>query len=109
MLVRQISLDDVKCFPAGTDIDLCVERDNPHKWVVIYGDNGLGKSTLLKAFGVGLTGQPALNALLPTAEGWVRGNHPTAQIHVIFQKGPGDTSTGYPRARPFQLNWLLVG
>jgi len=64
MLVRVLRLDKVKCFPAGTDIDLCVGKDSPHKWVVIYGDNGLGKSTLLKAFGAELGAAEPHRAIL---------------------------------------------
>src|SRR5690349_10864092 len=55
LLVRETALE------ASTGIDLSLGKDSPHKWVVIYGDNGLGKSTLLRALGLALTGQPALN------------------------------------------------
>ncbi len=109
MLLRRLQLDNVKCFARGTEIDFTLGRDSPHKWVVIYGDNGLGKSTLLKAIGIALTGQPALNALLPSAEGWVRGTQRRASVAATISKGPGDTSVGYPRQRPAQLKWTLVG
>lgn len=107
MLVRGLLLDGVKCF-SHSDIDLCVGKETPHKWVVIYGDNGLGKSTLLKSFGIALTGQPALNALLPSAEGWVRDDRKDATITVDAQKGPGDIGIG-PRAKQFCVMWRLVG
>ncbi len=68
MLVKGIDLDCIKCFAQATSVDFCTDRATPHKWVVIYGDNGLGKSTLLRAIGMALTGQPALNSLLPNAE-----------------------------------------
>lgn len=109
MLVRKIELENVKCFSSRTSIDLTLGRAEPHKWVVVYGDNGLGKSTLLRSFALALTGQPSLNALLPSAEGWVRGGNKSATIRVVTSKGPGDTSVGSPRARPIELTWTLVG
>ncbi len=109
MFLRQLELNNVKCFAKGTSIDFCVGKDEPHRWVVVYGDNGLGKSTLLKAIGIALTGKPALNRLLPSAEGWVRGNAPMATIHATFTKGPGDVSKGFPRQRPIGITWNLVG
>lgn len=109
MLIGFINLDNVKCFGPKIKLDLCVGKQTPHKWVVIYGDNGLGKSTLLKAFGIALTGQPALNALLPSAEGWGAHRKPRAMLHVFATKGSGDKSPGYPRARGINVVWELIG
>jgi hypothetical protein len=109
MLVEHIALDNIKCFRKGTQIDLTAGRAAPHKWIVVYGDNGLGKSTLLKALGMSLLGQAALNMLLPSAEGWVRGDNKAALIQVRAQKGTGDKSPGRARRRSIRLNWGLIG
>ena len=109
MLITGLLLDNIKCFAEATDIDLIGDRERPHKWVVIYGDNGLGKSTLLRSFGIILTGQPALNTLFPSAEGWVFGTAKTAIVSVIITKGTGDRSTGAPRTRTIGLGMILTG
>lgn len=111
MLLRSIELENIKCFAGKVHIDLTTGRDEPrpHKWVVIYGDNGLGKSTLLKALGLSVTGQPALNPLLPSADGWVRRKSRYGAVRVHATKGPNDTSVGFPRQRPISLTWYLVG
>src|SRR5262249_2356525 len=109
MLVQYLGLDDVKCFQPGTTIDLRAGRESPHKWVVVYGDNGLGKSTLLRALGIALTGQPALNVLLPSAQGWPRSKSAAALIQVSITKGPGDKSPGASRQRVINLFWNLFG
>ncbi len=117
MLLRKLHLDNVKCFAKGTTIDFMVGREkdegpHPHRWAVIYGNNGLGKSTLLRSIAVALTGQPAINYLLPTAEGWVRGQNRTARIGVEFTrndtKGQADVISGR-RKKPLSLSWTLVG
>jgi hypothetical protein len=116
MLLHKLELDNVKCFAKGTTVDFTVDKkkdEPPHRWVVVYGDNGLGKSTLLRAIAVALTGEPALNYLLPTAEGWVRGTNKTARIGVRFSRndsgrGEGDVISGQ-RKRPIDVSWTLVG
>lgn len=116
MLLRHLKLTNIKCFAPNTVIDFTVGKrpdEAPHRWVVVYGDNGLGKSTLLRSIAVALTGQPAMNHLLPSAEGWVRGRHKTAEIGAEFTRndaraGEGDVMTGQ-RKKPFDISWTIVG
>lgn len=108
MLLDYTRLENIKCFATPTHINFCKQGSAPHKWVVIYGDNGLGKSTLLRALGMALTGQPALNTLLPSAEGWVRGRQ-GAIIQVGVKKSASDKSPGAPRTRMFHFVWQLIG
>ena len=116
MLVRKLWLDNVKCFAQSTEVDFMVgkaKNEPPHRWIVVYGDNGLGKSTLLRAIAVALTGKPALNFLLPTGEGWVRGAKKSAQVTVEFtrndsSKGTADVMSG-PRKKPIKVSWTIAG
>lgn len=116
MLLRKLILDNVKCFAKGTVVDFTTGKkanEPPHRWVVVYGDNGLGKSTLLRSIAIALTGHPAVNFLLPSAEGWVRGTNRTAGIAVEFTRhegkgGEGDVITGR-RQKPLKLSWTLAG
>jgi energy-coupling factor transporter ATP-binding protein EcfA2 len=116
MLLRKLYLDNVKCFAKGTEIDFTTGKaasEPPHRWVVVYGNNGLGKSTLLRSIAVALTGHPSINLLLPSAEGWVRGSNKTARIGVEFSRndakgGQGDVISGQ-RKKPLRLSWTLVG
>lgn len=110
MLLRDITITNIKCF-TNAHVDFTHGRDDqrPHKWIVVYGDNGLGKSTLLKSLAVSIAGQPALNVLVPTAEGWVRGAQRFGSVAVSALKGGADVSWGYPRARPIKVRWNFVG
>jgi hypothetical protein len=115
MLLRKLRLDNVKCFAQGTEVDFTIGKgagELPHRWAVVCGDNGLGKSTLLRSIAIALTGQPALNFLLPSAEGWVRGAQKTASIGVEFtrndSKGTGDVISGQ-RKKPIEVSWRIAG
>lgn len=108
MLLHTLELEHVKCF-ARSPIDFTLGTGEPQRWVVVYGNNGMGKSTLLRAIGLALVGQPALNSLLPNAAGWTRVGKKHASVRVSISKGPTDTSVGYPRTRNIDLEWHLVG
>lgn len=111
MLLQRVGLENIKCFGASTEVDFTHGRADgtPHKWVVLYGDNGTGKSTFLKSCALAMTGQPALNALLSSADGWVRGSQRFGNVTAVFTKSPQDRSIGQPRARPIGVRWTLVG
>lgn len=111
MLVRKLELENVKCF-AHREIDFTLgggADEPPQRWIVIYGNNGMGKSTLLRSIGLALVGQPALNSLLPNAAGWVRAGKKHATVRVLASKGAHDRSIGAPRTRPLDLRWRLIG
>ena len=109
MLINDIFLRNVKCFASPPRSPSMPAGTLPTNWVVIYGDNGLGKSSLLRAIGMSLTGPPALNALLPSAEGWVRSKQRDAGITVKVTKGTCEKSAGGPRARALTFSWALIG
>ena len=45
---RSLELENVRCFGKRQRLDLMDENGNPVKWVLILGDNGVGKTTLLQ-------------------------------------------------------------
>ena len=47
--ISHIRLVDIKCFPGTVEIDLSQpSQDNP-SWTLILGDNGTGKTSLLRS------------------------------------------------------------
>jgi predicted ATP-binding protein involved in virulence len=55
MYLKQIHLKNITCF-GETTLDFFVE-DNPCKWIVLLGENGTGKSTLLQMIAISLLGR----------------------------------------------------
>jgi energy-coupling factor transporter ATP-binding protein EcfA2 len=43
-----IEVENVLCFKSPQKLDLCDANGNPAQWTVILGDNGVGKTTLLR-------------------------------------------------------------
>ena len=45
---KSLELENVRCFAQPQRLDLSDEHGNPVRWVLILGDNGVGKTTLLE-------------------------------------------------------------
>ena len=63
MFLTQLNLQNVRCFKS-LEIDFDLEGGNNRKWTVILGENGTGKSTVLRSMALLLAGSEALLDLL---------------------------------------------
>lgn len=70
MYVDKIKLTHIRGF-ADLQFDLARPSGSHAGWTVFTGDNGAGKSSLLKAIAVGLTGRDTARALQPSFHRWV--------------------------------------
>jgi predicted ATP-binding protein involved in virulence len=52
MKITKIALQNIRCFK-DLEINL-TNKDGAKKWLVILGDNGVGKTTLLRSIVLGL-------------------------------------------------------
>ncbi len=86
MYIKKIVLDNVRCFKR-VEFDLSSGRD-VQKWGVILGDNGVGKTTLLRSVAIGLSDETGANALLQDTYGdWVRWGEKKATIRIDLLEG----------------------
>ena len=71
MYVKRIVLENVRGF---RHLDFSLERDGGTYagWTVFTGDNGSGKSALLKAMALALAGQDSARSLQESFRGWTR-------------------------------------
>ena len=79
MFLKEIRLKNVRCFDDlvlsfGTELsekNKTKEGEGIRHWTVILGENGTGKSTLLRAIALVTAGSDALGELLGDPQGWV--------------------------------------
>lgn len=71
MYIGKIILKNIRGF---TDLQFDLMRDDGSYagWTVFTGDNGSGKSSLLKSIAIGMTGKDAARVLQPSFYRWVR-------------------------------------
>ncbi len=71
MFLQSIRLKNFQCFD---DLDLTFAEDDGtiRPWIVLLGENGTGKSTILKAIALVTGGSDALGDLLEEPSDWIR-------------------------------------
>jgi hypothetical protein len=90
MFVGKVTLRNVRGFE---ELDFDLQRPNGKcaGWTVITGDNGSGKSALLKAIALGLAGRDVARSLQPSMHRWIRqGASPyqgSIQLEIVPETG----------------------
>ncbi len=81
MYIRRALLKDLKGF---RELDFSFERPGGGYagWTVLTGENGSGKTALLKAIALALVGPDVARALQPALTGWIRSGSTEAEIAV---------------------------
>ena len=109
MWVEELTLENIKCFEK---LSLrCGSKSDASKWITLLGENGVGKSTVLQALGLLLSGPEGANQLLTRPLGWLRDEgRPgklTARIHKS-ENDPGDFGQIKKRAA-FSFTYFITG
>lgn len=93
MFLKSIHLKNVRGF---TDHELSFEDPDvnsgklkPRKTTILLGDNGTGKSNLLKAIGLVTAGRNALPELLGDPESWIQVRKRSCEITAVIQNQAG--------------------
>lgn len=91
MYVGKVLLKNIRGFET---LDFDLERpDGSHAgWTVFTGDNGSGKSALMKAIAIGLAGRDTTRSLQPSLHRWIRhGAQPSeGAIQLVIVGRDGD-------------------
>ncbi|MEI6949930.1 AAA family ATPase [Paraflavisolibacter sp. H34] len=84
--------------------------DKPEGWHVIIGDNGSGKSTIVRAIALGIIGPADSRALRINLGDWVKKNaEEEGLIHLLVTKSDVDSKIGQsrPRTKPFDAKLTI--
>jgi len=81
MYIKKIELDNVKCFE-----HLEMEFENYPGWHVILGENGVGKTTILKAISASLFSDTTSFSVEEDFTNWIRHNKEFAKIVIGFDE-----------------------
>lgn len=86
MYIKRVVIDNIRGFPS---LDFTFERPY-YGWTVVTGDNGSGKTALLKAIALALVGPDTARSLQPSLRGWVRAGSAKGEIAVEIVPNPDD-------------------
>ena len=101
MYIKRIELTNIRCFE-HLEIDLS-SNGNVRKWAVILGNNGVGKTTLLRSVAVGLCDKTSAAGLIKDLQGeWVRKGSPDNEGTIKIELKDSD------QGRPFSSKITIV-
>lgn len=91
MFLKSIRIRNLRSLPL-VDLDFSTPTDADHlrKWTLLVGENGTGKSSILKAIALVLAGSECLPFLLGQPRSWVRHGAPHATIGATLQTAAGE-------------------
>jgi predicted ATP-binding protein involved in virulence len=127
MWIKQLT---IRNFRSLDDIEIKFSDDKVYKkFTIILGENGTGKSTILKAIALLVTGPPGIHFLVPDGRKWIRTHQKEASIEAIINASTDDPQSSdsniqvkirfYSNSReiswesnfrfPIDSGWLAVG
>jgi len=87
MQITKISLSNIRCFE-HFEADLRNGQD-VKKWMIVLGDNGVGKTTLLRSIALGLCEESGAAGLCAEIQGdWIRNGCDQGMIRIDIQPYP---------------------
>jgi energy-coupling factor transporter ATP-binding protein EcfA2 len=88
MFLRSVTLKQVRSIE---HVELHFGEDaHPRPWTVILGQNGCGKSTILRSIALLTAGSDALPELLRTPDEWIRNGHPRCEMSAVLETAAGE-------------------
>jgi predicted ATP-binding protein involved in virulence len=90
MFLRSLYLENIRSI-GELEISFETENAENRKWTILLGENGTGKSTILRAAALLLAGSDSLPALLRTPEIWVRNGKKSGRIEGVITTAEGDS------------------
>ena len=89
MFLKKLSLINFKCL---SKFELSFEKtaSENRKWTLILGENGTGKSNILKSIALVTSGSNALGELLGNADNWIKFNEKSCSIFAELETKKGE-------------------
>lgn len=89
MFLRDLSLHNFKCH-AHLELSFAQGLKENRKWTLVLGENGTGKSNVLKAIALITAGSNALGELLGNIDSWIRVGTDACQISATLMTKEGE-------------------
>lgn len=83
MFLRRLHLKNIRSI-GQLDLSFTLPDGQVRGWTYLLGENGAGKSTVLKAIALAMSGSEALLRLVDEPDKWIRLGEPDARIEIEF-------------------------
>lgn len=89
MFLKFVQIENVRCLEEAK-ISFETESGKIRKWTMLVGDNGAGKSTVLKSIALLMAGSEGLMDLLHEPEQWIRNGADSCKISAVLSTARGE-------------------
>jgi predicted ATPase len=89
MFLRHLTIRNLRSI-RDLDISFVGRNDAPRKWTYLLGENGTGKSSVLRSLALALAGSEAAAELIGDPNDWIKLGCDEARIEVEFAKADGE-------------------
>lgn len=89
MFLARVALRNVRSIES-IEIDFCSGDRVPRRWTLLLGENGCGKSSVLRAIALLLAGSEALPDLLDSPNDWIRNGTKSCRIEGTLVTAKGE-------------------
>jgi predicted ATPase len=89
MFLKQVDLTNVRCI-TSMRIPLLAPSGVERRWTLLLGENGVGKSTLMRAIGLVLAGSEALAELIGEPDSWIRYGEDECSVAADIETAEGE-------------------
>ena len=89
MFLKRVELTNVRCIRSMT-LPLVVPSGVTRRWTLLLGENGVGKSTLMRAIGLILGGSAALAELIGEPASWIHSGEAECSISADLETAEGE-------------------
>lgn len=89
MFLHRLVLENVRSIE-HLDLSFSTTSATTRKWTFLLGENGTGKSTILRSIALLMAGSEALPELLVDTAGWIRRGAPSCRLHARIVTAQGE-------------------
>lgn len=89
MFLRQLKVGNLRSI-RELELSFVDETGAPRKWTYLLGENGTGKSSVLRCVALALAGSEAAAELIGTPDDWIKLDQDEARIELDFANMDGD-------------------
>jgi len=108
MWLEKLNIANIKCFDT-LSLNFTSKTSYPYKWITFLGENGSGKTSVLRSLALLLAGPEGAEKLLTPPLDWVRDETQPGVLSAQIRQGAGDPGRYRDGTKTFRYSYYVTG